>query len=181
MQFKAQNYNLTVIQEHTYDLNSQDNIRHYHKEYQLLTDYGHTICYGITCEPGGANCVILAGGGGTTITNNSIIIIDRVWVAIGDEVVCLSLPSLDMLWHNKFDYYTCFEIFISPDNKGIIIHGEMQISKITFDGDIIWTTDGKDIFSEGFSIFPDHIEAVDFNNERYSIRLDNGITKITNS
>jgi predicted HTH transcriptional regulator len=33
---------------------------------------------------------------------------------------------------------------------------------------------GKDIFSEGFTIFPDHLEVVDFNHERYNITLSDG-------
>jgi len=98
----------------------------------------------------------------------------KFYLGIGDQLVCLSLPSLEILWNKKIDGATCFGVFISPDGHGILIHGELDISKITFTGEIIWTTSGKEIFTEGFTINEGYIVAVDFNNEKYRINITDG-------
>jgi hypothetical protein len=81
---------------------------------------------------------------------------------------------LDIKWHQQVDTATCFGAYISPDNRGILSHGELEIAKISFDSEILWSVSGKDIFTEGFTIFPDHIEVIDFNYEKYSILISNG-------
>jgi hypothetical protein len=98
----------------------------------------------------------------------------KAWVGIGDQLVCLSLPSLEIKWHQKIDDATCFGLYVSPDGMGLLVHGELIISKVTFSGGLIWSTSGKDIFTEGFSVNGDYIKAVDFNNERYRIEIANG-------
>jgi hypothetical protein len=102
----------------------------------------------------------------------------RVWVGIGDQLACLSLPKLEMLWHLKIDDATCFGVYLSPDNLGLIIHGELSVSKITFLGGLLWSVSGKDIFTGGFEIQKEYIEAVDFNNEKYRIELENVNSKL---
>lgn len=48
-------------------------------------------------------------------------------------------------------------------------------------GTIEWRTSGKDIFTEGFELFSDHIEVIDFNKEKYRIQIDNGLISLMNS
>ena len=43
---------------------------------------------------------------------------------------------------------------------------------------LLWVTSGKDIFTEGFEIFQDYIEAIDFNNEKYRIEIQSGDSKL---
>lgn len=65
-------------------------------------------------------------------------------------------------------------MFFSPDGKGLLIHGELEISKVSFEGEVIWNTSGKDIFTEEFSVYKKHIEATDFNGEKYHIKVEDG-------
>ena len=46
------------------------------------------------------------------------------------------------------------------------------------DGNILWSTSAKDIFTEGFRLGDDNVEATDFNNEIYLINIDNGESTI---
>jgi len=47
-------------------------------------------------------------------------------------------------WKTKADVATCFEIF--KYRSDYIVHGEMAISRLSADGDIIWQQSGADIF-----------------------------------
>jgi hypothetical protein len=174
MIFESKNYLLTIIQEHNYSPSSSDNVNPYAKEYNLEPDYQASSVYIINCGDI-SNCVLTAGGGTSAVSSRTAVISDsKVWVGIGDQLVCLSLPSLEIEWHQKIDDATCFGLYVSPDGMGLLIHGELVISKITFSGGLIWSTSGKDIFTEGFSVNGNFIEAVDFNHENYRIEIANG-------
>ena len=178
MIFEEGNISLNIIQEPAYTLGSTDNLRSYSIEYNLEPEYQASTIYGLDCGSQ-CTCVLLAGGGASALTSRSAIIQDsKVWIGIGDQLVCLSLPNFKMLWHVKIDEATCFGIYLSPDGEGLLVHGELSISKCTFSGGILWSTSGKDIFSEGFSIYQEHIETIDFNNEIYRIEIKNGDSKL---
>ena len=99
-------------------------------------------------------------------------------MAVGDHVIALSLPKLGQLWAKKLDEATCFGVHYMKKLDCLIIHGELAISRVSTDGKINWSSWGKDIFSEGIVIFEDHVEAIDFNMEKYSIDIDSGESKI---
>ena len=178
MIFESENISLKITQEPYFTLGSSDNLRSYSREYDLDPDYRASSIYGLVSDDSN-NCVILAGGGSSGVSKQSAIIHEsKVWVCIGDQLVCLSLPSLEMLWHLKVDDATCFGVYLSPDGIGLIVYGELLISKITFSGEFLWCSGGKDIFTEGFEIHNEYIEAIDFNNEKYCIEIENGKSKL---
>ena len=41
---------------------------------------------------------------------------DRLLIACGNEVFCLLLPSLELLWHTQVDMATCFQIVAYQDD-----------------------------------------------------------------
>ena len=175
MKFESQGYTIEVSDERAYVCGSSDNSRSYLNEYNLEPEYQPSSSYGIKCVESGANCIIQAGGGASAITKQSLVFGDSVfWILVGDQLVCFSLPTLEPLWNKTIDSATGFELFLSPDGKGLIIHGELEISKVTFEGEIIWNTSGKDIFTEDFSVYEKHIEATDFNGEKYHIKIKDG-------
>ena len=178
MIIESAEYTLTIIQEPYYAVGSSDNLNSYSNEYDLGDGYKPVAIYGLRSETG-SSCVLLAAGGATSVSEQSVVIKNTtVWVGIADTLVCLSLPSLEKQWHVKIDDATCFGVFFSPDGQGLLIHGELLITKITFAGDVLWTSGGKDIFTEGFAIYDSYIEAVDFNHEKYRISIDNGASEL---
>lgn len=176
MIFESENASLTITQEPYYTIGSSDNLRSYSREYDLDPDFQTSSIYGINNNDGN-NCVILASGGASGVSKQSAIIYESK-ACIGDQLVCLSLPSLEMLWHLKVDNATCFGLYLSPDSIRLLVHGELSISKITFSGKLLWSSSGKDIFSEGLQIRNKYIEAIDFNNEKYRIEIENGNSKL---
>ena len=101
---------------------------------------------------------------------------DRLLVASGNIVFCVLLPSLELLWHTQVDMATCFEI--APYQDDYITHGEVEISRLNRQGQILWQFSGKDIFvapierTPSFTLTPKGIELVDFNYESYFIDYD---------
>ena len=118
--------------------------------------------------------VLTAGGSVSSLWEKSALLDgDRLLVACGYEVFCLLLPTLELLWHTQVDMATCFEII--PYQDDYITHGEVEISRLNKQGEILWQFSGKDILvspierTPSFTLTPEGIELVDFNYESYFI------------
>lgn len=182
MQIKTTKYEIEVFNEDTYDIGSADNARKYLKEYLFAEQYFYSPMCGILCDSYNGehySCLILAGGAYSTVDEESVIVFDdTLFVAIGNLVCRLSLPLLEIKWHREVDFATCFGIYYIAKENCIISHGECSIARLSLDGDIVWSMGGKDIFTEGFTLYENHIEAIDFNHEKYRIGLSNGKSSI---
>ena len=106
--------------------------------------------------------------------NSALLYKDHCIVAIGSALVTLTLPDLSILWQAEVDLASCFGVYHAPKYESFISHGECEIARVSYTGDLVWRSSGKDIFTNGFALLADHIEAVDFNNEVYHIDLATG-------
>ncbi|MGF6607853.1 hypothetical protein OKW45_002753 [Paraburkholderia sp. WSM4175] len=161
---------LSVVDEPTYSFKSQDNARSYEFEV-LLTPDTPTSVHGIALNGSGI-VVVGAGGGCSSVHGHSALVLeDKLYLAVGDHVACLALTLPHRLvWSRQVDMATCFGIHWEHGRGALISHGELEISRLSVDGQLMWQASGVDVFSEGFRLLPDHIEAVDFNRTVY--RLD---------
>jgi hypothetical protein len=184
LKIQTEKFEVEVINASVWRNPSQDNSRQYSKDYLLGEDFQNAPHYGLTVisSDGSINrCSVLANAGSTMIRESSVAAADeQLFLAIGNLVCCFVIPSLALKWHQQVDMATCFSIYVSPDKKGIISHGEIYIAKVSFDGEIEWSVSGKDVFSEGFELFQDHIEVIDFNYEEYRIEISTGRISVKN-
>ncbi len=121
------------------------------------------------------SCILLAGGGASGLHQHSAVCTgDASFVAVGDTLCSLELPSLDLLWHRRVDAATCFGVYHSTKYGCLISHGELEIARVSLSGEVVWSVGGADIFSEGFQLHTDSIEAVDFNRKVYRIDIETG-------
>ena len=184
MHIRTGQYEIEIINDQTYTPGSVDNVRQYSKEYMLVNHHEYASKHGIICKVSDSlpsSCILFAGGGTTIIHEYSAIVLDDfLYIAVGDRLCCLCLPSLDLRWSPKVDLATCFGVYYSPENRCLISHGECDIARINLEGKIEWSVSGKDIFTEGFSLFPDHIEVIDFNHEIYWIEIASGEISLIN-
>lgn len=178
MEFTSNRWTVQMVNEPTYTFGSADNVRKYGREYSLGSPHYHnSSVHGITTTA--ASAVVGAGGGASGIHNHSLVIVDdNCFVAVGDQICCMRLPELTLVWHLTVDPATCFGVFHSVKHQALFSHGELEIARLSLHGALIWATSGKDIFSEGFSLFDDHIEAVDFNGEIYRIDIESGRNEV---
>lgn len=158
---------ITIVDEPTYSFNSTDNAQSYALD-ALLTNESITSIHGVKLN-GDSILVVGAGGGCTAIHEHSALALDdKLYLAVGDHIVCLSLElPYRLLWSVRVDTATCFGIHWENQQRALLSHGELEITRLSMDGAIIWQASGADIFSEGFCLLSDYIEAVDFNKSVY--------------
>ncbi|WP_196140657.1 hypothetical protein [Aliikangiella sp. G2MR2-5] len=182
MKFETSEYSVELIDESNRLYDSSENTSSYLFKYNIEEEFQPSSVYGVRCRQSDSSCLISSGGGASALTKYSAIIRNsELWIIVGDQMVCLELPSLSLKWKQKVDSATCFQLFPSPDNEGLIIHGELEISKVSFTGDILWSTSGKDIFSGDFRVYDDYVEAIDFNGEVYRISVKDGTSELLQS
>lgn len=100
---------------------------------------------------------------------------DKLLVISGNEIYCLEIPSLKLIWHKEFDQAVNFALY--KLEKDFIIYGEIGIFKITKEGEIVWSFYGRDIWVnlEGknpISIESDKIRLFDFESNEYILDFD---------
>ncbi len=173
MELQANSLIITLQDEPTYSRGSADNVRAYEKEFDFASDYQPTSRHGVRCSI--HSCILLAGRGASGVHEHSAVIHDQhCFVAVGDMVCCLTLPTLELLWATKVDQATCFGVYYSTGHECLLSHGELEIARISLSGEIVWTFGGRDIFSEGFKLAENYVEAIDFGGFVYRAEIATG-------
>ena len=169
---------LTLLDDPKYSPGSADNLLHYGREYSFAGEYQPNSKYGVSCQgPDGSThwCILLAAAGTTRVNSRSAVIVaEHCFVAIGETICSLTLPELELLWARKVDSATCFGVYYLPSHNCLISHGELEIAHLSLAGDVVWSAGGKDIFSEGFRLAAEYVEAIDFNHEVYHFDITTG-------
>lgn len=174
MVFEIGKYKIEIVDESDYNPNSKDNVSNYKKGHLAESNYILPTKFGIRTMENGIelNSVIIgAEGGASGLHETSQIVEDnQMLICCGDSVFCLNVPVLNLNWKTKTDEFTSFEIF-KIDN-GYIIHGELEITHIDNNGEIVWKNGGADIFvtpdgKDDFEIKEDYIKATDWGKRIY--------------
>lgn len=186
MRLEKKPYEIILEDAQSFTLNSTDNIVSYDVEYFQSSKnqdrYSPTSKHGIRVflnDEEIRSAVVCEVGGATGIhTNSALIIQDDLFICCCDNIYCLSIPNLDLKWNKRVDPATCFSIYHFKDD--LVIHGELQISRIDFEGNEKWTFAARDIFvaqdgTECFSIQNDKIHVKDWGGYEY-ILDENGKT-----
>lgn len=169
-QFK--DYNIELIRE-------EDTSNVYDRVYLGKSEFTLTTKIGLRTYQSNlliCSAMIGAEGVGTGIHNTSYVVEEgRITICCSDSIFCLSIPNLDLLWKTRVDEATCFEVFKIHD--GYIVHGELEISRIDLNGNIVWQRSGADIFTtekgvDDFEITDSHIRAIDWGGRTYTFDFD---------
>ncbi|MCU7843566.1 MAG: hypothetical protein KZQ93_06965 [Candidatus Thiodiazotropha sp. (ex Monitilora ramsayi)] len=171
-------YKITLRNEPMYTRNSTDNPRSYKHEYCRKEEYQHVSAHGVIAAENEnvLSSVVLLGVGGATGVNEHSLAYDgkSLYVAAGDALYSLSLPSLELNWIAKVDFATCFGVFWLQDRNYLLTWGELEIGSYSAAGEKLWGTTGPDIFTEGLVIGNNFAKVTDFNGEVHKINLNNG-------
>ncbi|WP_262151075.1 hypothetical protein [Chryseobacterium foetidum] len=180
--YTTERYQITIFSEPTFMENSADNINNYDLVYFDKSEYVLPTVFGIkifNINKLLKSAVIGSVGGGTGIHETSTIVEDdRLLICSSDSIFCLSIPELSLLWKTKADQATCFEIFKHKDDY--IVHGELEISRLDKNGNIVWQQGGRDIFTtldgkDDFAITDEYILATDWENRKYKFDFNGKI------
>ena len=176
-------YEIVIANDSSYLLDSIDNLRSYDTEY-LLGDKSvqPSSQHSVVVKDNSRilrTCILLADGGATGIQQQSALIHhDSCIVAVGPFLCSLCIPTLELELSTKVDFATCFGVYYSEKHNCFISHGELVIARVEHDGKLLWQSGGKDIFTNGFELHDDHIETIDFNDERYCVNMQTGTSKL---
>jgi hypothetical protein len=172
-------YQIEIYVDETYRSGSTDNLNTYNFEYFNETEYQLTTQIGIKLYENGNikySAIIGSDCGATTVHENSTIIEEnRILICCSNTIFCLSKPELKLLWKTVADEITCFEILKKEDFY--IVHGEIEITKLNNEGEILWQKSGADIFTnmnekDNLEITEKYIIAKDWDNRIYKFNYD---------
>jgi hypothetical protein len=164
---------LEFVDEPGYSFGSVDNVRRYRFSLALSTG-ALSSKHGVLLN-GEPLAVFGSSGGASGIHTHSAITHDNaVYLAVGDRVACFQVEPFVMRWVLQIDPATCFGVHFCARRNALLSHGEIEISRFSEDGAIIWSASGADIFSEGFLLHADFVEAIDFNKRSYYFSYDDG-------
>jgi len=179
----AGEFHVDIFSDPTFQQDSADNINQYNSIYLAEDVSGFASAFGIKVYKDAEvlNSVLIGSFGGATgiYTNSLIVEPHRLVICCADSVFCLAIPTLLLQWKTKADVTTCFEIF--KYKSDYIVHGEMEISRLSADGDLIWQQSGADIFvsaksnKNNFVVTNNYILATDWGNRIYKFDFDGNV------
>lgn len=163
-----------LLNEPAYTFGSADNAREYRLE-RNLTDLRRPFSiHGIMLD-GDPLAIFGAGGGATSVHDGSLAYVQNsLYLAVGNQVVCVQLKPLLFKWALETDAATCLGVYFEGRAGALISHGELEIVRFSAEGTILWRRPGADIFTGAFSLKPDFIEAVDWSGRVYRFNYDDG-------
>lgn len=172
-------YRIELDKDENYSVHSSDNLFKYDRVYFEQSQYDFPTQIGLKIYERDKlirSAIIGSVGGGIGIHENSQIIEhDRIIICCSDSLFCLSIPKLNLIWKTKADQATCFELF--KYKESYIVHGEMEISRIDMNGQIMWRKSGADIFTtpkgqNDFEITETYIGVTDWGNRTYNFDFE---------
>ena len=172
---------ILISDEKAFTSESLASLRQYEHKYKLgVAEYLISSCHTViaideTLGKELASCILMANGGASGVHEHSALVRDnQCLIAVGPYLASLRLPSLELNWFTEVDPATCFGIFESEKHKCLVSHGELEVARISYGGDIAWRNSGADIFTNGLRLFDDHVEVIDWNNDSYKFDLSTG-------
>lgn len=175
-------YRIEFYDETDYYAKIDDNVNVYQRTYFQESEYVLPSIVGIMlfqediCK---ASCLIGGAGGATIVHSTSMVLNNKqLTICCSDSVFSLALPKLDLEWKTQADSVTCLGIY--PLDGDYVVHGELEITRLSKNGETIWQVGGRDIWTthegiDDFGIHDDYILATDWNHNRYKIDFNGKI------
>lgn len=171
-------YEIRLEDAADYSLNSADNTTTYDVEYfkcYFNDDRQYpTSKHGVRVfwdDQEIKSAIVCEVGVGTSVHEHAALIAgDDLFICCADYVYCLSIPELELRWRKRMDPACCFGVYHFKES--LLIHGELQVSRIDYEGNEIWTFVARDIFvsddgADCFSIKGDRIVLRDWQGYEY--------------
>jgi hypothetical protein len=99
----------------------------------------------------------------------------QIFLAVGKYVVALGLENGGILWVRAADMVT-YSLYPTPEDDGLIVHGELLITRFSLDGQLLWQASANDIFHETALLDGNVMTIGADDGVAYSIQLDTGET-----
>ena len=177
--FCINNYKIEVINDSCYTSNSKDNtctyqFEHGDKDDKQRSNGSHLYGLRLYIVESEYSSAILFGSGWAGSFSDRLICIrnSEVVILAGNSVFCLELPNLNLKWKTDGQWITGFQIY--KIHNGYVVHGELSIGKVSYEGNLEWEFYGRDIFilpsgEDNFIVRHHWIEVADWEGYKYKI------------
>ena len=165
---------VSVINEPTYNFGSSDNVRSYPFEKNLASESSPVSVHGVFLNEDPIAVFGAAGGASGVHEHSAVFRNGYVYLAVSDSVVCLRLKPFEFKWALCIDPATCFGMHFHEATGSLISHGELEITRFTESGEIVWQSSGRDIFTGSFVLGEKSVAVTDFNGDQYRFRYSDG-------
>lgn len=188
MNLKFDTYEIELVNESSY---GKEKLTHTGFVYDLVYDAQESTYY-LSTKHGVRlyqnrelvkSALLCSVGGATGIHEKSALVVNEdLLVCCTNKIFSLRLPNLGLNWVSEADPATCFGIY--KNDVGLFVHGELEVSRIDRQGNIIWSVGFADITTtpEGkdtFVICEDFIKVTDFNYCKYKVDFDGNSSRIS--
>ena len=82
--------------------------------------------------------------------------------------------ALRLAWNARADEATVFGIHATTGKDALIIHGELEVSRLTLGGESVWSAGGADIFTGELRIEGDRVRVYDLDGHEYQFDIVSG-------
>jgi hypothetical protein len=174
MKIRTDELEIELVNEPAYNFGSAGNARSYPFAWSLDPTEATMPAYGVLLdsEPlavfGAWECV--AG----VHEHSALLLNGLLYIAFANRIVCLQPNPFELRWALEADSGTCFGVHYHQPSGALIAHGELEITRFSESGDILWQSSGRDIFTGDFKLEELSVLAVDFNGDVHRFRYSDG-------
>jgi outer membrane protein assembly factor BamB len=164
---------IAIVDEPTYSFGSADNVRAYPFE-MSLDGQDITSVHGVMLDSQ-PTAVFGASGGNTGVHQHSAVYLDdKLYLVISNRIICMTIKPIKVVWNTTADSFTCFAIHLHPATGNLLSHGEIEISSLDLNGNLLWQSGGADIFTGPISFDETTVSVEDFEGRRYRFSVFDG-------
>ena len=175
---------ISIFSDPTYSAGSADNVNSYRRHYDGpgASEYRNCVQYGVRVtrsEMEINSCMLRYFGGGTIPDAHSVLLDgNQLVICMGNYLLCLLLPELELAWQTQVDEACCFQVF--QMERDYLTHGELSVRRVNSKGNMIWEFTGADIFvkpdgSACVSVDDKSIHLKDWQDNTYELSFDGNI------
>lgn len=129
-----------------------------------------------------SSCLVTSSGGASWLGCDSCAVHGKyLYITVGNRVFSLLLPELQLGWTQVVDMASCFGVRVVNETQCIIANGECEISRLDFNGELVWQVVGKDVFMRPLALDRGYIIVKDFQRCQYRISIEDGSVEIDSS
>lgn len=160
----------------TYTPGSADNVHRYGREIAVGLHLERAAGVEVRMDGRAVACAVLLHESGCphVMDGDALLRDGMLIVSMHGHVVALALPTLDVRWMTEVEGACIFGLMEIDGADALLVHGELDITRIGLDGCIQWRRGGGDIFTGGCWMDGDAAVAVDWVGAEYRWRLDDG-------
>jgi hypothetical protein len=182
MEFQFQNYKLDIFVDDTYSFDSTDNKNHYDHIYPNENSIYQGASLAFVLKENDRtikSAVVKANSKIVTISKESLVVKEnKLWILVANEIFLFELSTFSFIKNKELDMGANFAIYNLVTD--FLVHGEMEIFRITKELDVIWQFSGADMWvnlngKKEVQIFDNNILLTDFNDANYTLDFDGNL------